>query len=502
MDDNKVYVQDKDGKPRDYDVVKQSFDERMAKELAADIQPCTEQFFYDCYSKLYSEAYGREFTEKLDDKELTKGEALDMDRRYLAYRRMDVRVDAMKDMLENLPDHPDKSFFKDYFKAREGSRFPHTLEAKDEFRVATEVVLQQLSNLNEVEYVAQKAERYLPFVEMQQYPDISPSGSYLQDVFVNAMEEASHRNLHRVADQLFDYISLDRKDMQKAYPAPDFRVETVHMSSTYPNWKNPVRPYLVVPEDGHWESFPRVQHQKWVMEDKKLRIHRTNFAIFDTRNHSSIIYEEPLPIKNSSRAQFPMLYHLRFTMPEISDKPLATFEAYDKEGLRECMREADQLHEKWMEVSKRCTDLHDIINTLSDAKTAGKPIDFEKLPFKGEGFEREKFTSLMPSEENKFFQHLTEAYHEKEQQHLAKPLLERVFFLNPRTSEPSDELFVKTAGKCLMDNMMQADVEDLLKKFMPQTVFGESFAEKAFEKAVNSPKVQKAIGDAPRGRED
>lgn len=410
MDDNKVYVQDKDGKPRDYDVVKQSFDERMAKELAADIQPCTEQFFYDCYSKLYSEAYGREFTEKLDDKELTKGEALDMDRRYLAYRRMDVRVDAM--------------------------------------------------------------------------------------------EEASHRNLYRVADQLFDYISLDRKDMQKAYPAPDFRVETVHISSTYPNWKNPVRPYLVVPEDGHWESFPRVQHQKWVMEDKKLRIHRTNFAIFDTRNHSSIIYEEPLPIKNSSRAQFPMLYHLRFTMPEISDKPLATFEAYDKEGLRECMREADQLHEKWMEVSKRCTDLHDIINTLSDAKTAGKPIDFEKLPFKGEGFEREKFTSLMPSEENKFFQHLTEAYHEKEQQHLAKPLLERVFFLNPRTSEPSDELFVKTAGKCLMDNMMQADVEDLLKKFMPQTVFGESFAEKAFEKAVNSPEVQKAIGDAPRGRED
>ena len=108
----------------------------------------------------------------------------------------------------------------------------------------------------------------------------------------------------------------------------------------------------------------------------------------------------------------------------------------------------------------------------------------------------------MPSEENKFFQHLTEAYHEKEQQHLAKPLLERVFFLNPRTSEPSDELFVKTAGKCLMDNMMQADVEDLLKKFMPQTVFGESFAEKAFEKAVNSPEVQKAIGDAPRGRED
>lgn len=426
-----------------------------------------------------------------------------MDRRYFAYRRMDDRIHTMKDILEKMPKHPDLDFFKDYFDVRKHSRFQNVLDAKDEFYVATETVIQQLSSPipPEVETVARRVEKYLPFMEMQQYPDISPSGSYLEDVFVIAMEEASYRNLDGVADKLLDYISKSRKDMKELYPQPDFLIETMHMNTTYPTGKPPARPYLVVPKDGHWQSFLTCYNADWVLKDENLRKNRFRFAVFDTRNHASIIHEEPLPIRNSKRAKLPMLYHLRFTMPQISKEPLASFDAYDKEGLKECMKRADELDMKWMLVSKRCTDLHDIINTLSDAKTARQLIDFEKLPFKGEGFEQKKYSNLMSSEENKFFQHLTDAYHEREHLFGEHPSVEKAFFYNPRTFQPTDALFVKTAEKCLMDNMMQADVEDLLKNFMPQTVFGEVFAEKAFEKAVSSPKVQKVIGDEPRGRE-
>lgn len=500
------FVQDKDGKLRDYQQVNAMLDESFSGHLWTDLLPCTTQHYYETYSKLYKEANGREFTEKLDDMELSTMEALDMDRRYMAYRRMNIRIRTMKDLLEKLPKHPDWDFIKDYFDVRGRSQFRNVLEAKNEFYVATETVIQQLSSPipPEVETVARRVEKYLPFMEMQQYPDISPSGSYLEDVFVIAMEEAGHRNLNGVADKLFDYVSKSRKDMKELYPQPDFLIETMHMSTTYPTGKPPARPYLVVPQDGHWQSFLSCQNADWVLENENLRKNRFSFAIFDTRNHASIIHEEPLSQNDKSAklsSFYPMRYHLRFTMPQISKEPLASFDADGKEGLKECMRHADELDKKWMLVSKRCTDLHDIINTLSDARTAGQPIDFANLPFKGEGFEQKKYSSLMPSEENKFFQHLTEAYGEREHLFGEHPSVEKAFFYDPRTFQPTDAIFVKTAEKCLMDNMMQADVEDLLKKYMPQTVFGESFAEKAFEKAIGSPEVQKVIGDESRGRE-
>lgn len=506
MSDEKVFVQDKNGKLRDYDEVKPFFNEVLEKRLRKDIQPCTEQHFFDTYSDVYYQAYGREFTEKLDDIELTKMEALDMDRRYFAYRRMDDRIHTMKDILEKMPKHPDRDFFKDYFDVRKHSRFQNVLDAKDEFYVATETVIQQLSSPipPEVETVARRVEKYLPFMEMQQYPDISPSGSYLEDVFVIAMDEASYRNLDGVEDKLYDYISKSREDMKELYPSPDYFIETMHMNTTYPTGKPPARPYLVVPQDGHWQSFLSCQNADWVFKDENLRKNRFRFAVFDKRNHASIIHEEPLPSENDKSDElslfYPIRYHLRFTMPQISKEPLASFDADGKDGLKKCMRHADELNKKWLQVSKRCTDLHDIINTLLDAKTAGQPINFANLPFKGEGFEQKKYSSLMPSEENKFFQHLTEAYQEQDRLH-GHSSIEKAFFYD-ENQQSTDALFVKTAEKCLTDNMMQADVEDLLKKYMPQTVFGESFAEKAFEKAVNSPEVQKAIGDAPRGRED
>lgn len=495
------FVQDKDGKLRDYQQVDAALDESFCGKLWTDLLPCTTQHYYETYSKVYSEATGRDFTEKLDGVVLSKEDALASDRRYCAWRSMESRIRDMEIILRAQPDHPDRDFIKDYFHARKESDFENALEAKNEMDVAAETIIEQLSPYHEVEEVARLAKRYLPFMAMQQYPDISPSGSYIQDVFMEAMDKAGNRGLHRVANDLFDYVSNARKDMQELYPSPDFSIETIHMATVYPKEKPPVRPYLVVPARSHWLSMPSCSRDEMVINDENLRKNRFSFAIFDRRNHASIIHEEPLPIGGGERSDFPMRYHLRFTIPEISEEPLASFDGDDLEGLKACMKRADELDKLWMQVSQRCECLQDIINTLSDPKTADKPIDFEKLPFKGEGFDHKKFKNLLPSEENKFFRHLTEAYHEKEKLHQASSRIDHVVFRDPRTSEPTDALFVKTAEKCLMDNMMQADVEDLLKKYMPQTVFGESFAEKAFEKAVNSPEVQKAAGYAPEERE-